>query len=800
MTTTTKKKKILILAANPQGTEQLKLNREISLIEDVLQEGSQRERFTLKPKLEVRLDDLQKTIRREKPRFVHFCGHGAGNQGLVVATESGQEQLLGTRALAELFNLFRHQVECVVLNACYSEFQAGEIHQHINYVIGTKREIRDDVAIAFSKGFYEALFDGEPIERAYEFGCNRVQLKVAGTENPERKLVPVYSEAEGKWKELPQHEVLVLLKKESLNEIKSEPTKNLNQPSNLQQTGAANFVGREEKLEELHQKLQQNERVTISAIAGMGGIGKTELAWQYARTYQDDYPGSLCWFSVRGQNLVAQIIEYAGTYINLFPPKELESDVAKVGYCWRNWRSKLSLIVLDDVPNYGKYYQENIVPYLPPAINNIKVLMTSRERPGSNITRIDLDVLTETAALELLEALIGKSRIEAEPKLAEDLCKWLGYLPLGLELVGRYIALDENLTIAKTLKRLEKRKLRAKALLDPKQADMTAQLGVATAFDLSWDVLSPEAQELGCYLSLFTAEPFDWQWVEAAWIETTYEDERELEIEDLEALRNLQLTNRNLLKSVPDSPAYQLHALIAQYLRAKLEEGERATELKQKFCQPLIEIAQWIPQTPTQQQIQAVTIAIPHLSLVATELSAYIDDENLIWPYVGLGKFYEGQGLYSQAEQWFEQSLTTCRERLGQEHPDVANSLNNLALLYYSQGKYESAQPLYQQALEMRKRLLGQEHPDVAQSLNNLAGLYDSQGRYEDAEPLYQQALEMSKRLLGEEHPDVAQSLNNLAGLYDSQGRYEDAEPLYQQALEMSKRWLGIYAICLMPR
>ena len=90
--------------------------------------------------------------------------------------------------------------------------------------------------------------------------------------------------------------------------------------------------------------------------------------------------------------------------------------------------------------------------------------------------------------------------------------------------------------------------------------------------------------------------------------------------------------------------------------------------------------------------------------------------------------------------------------------------------------------------LSFTKRLLGEEHPYVASSLNNLAGLYRNQGRYSEAEPLYQQALEIRKRLLGEEHPDVASSLNNLAGLYDNQGRYSDAEPLYQQALELHEK------------
>ena len=93
------------------------------------------------------------------------------------------------------------------------------------------------------------------------------------------------------------------------------------------------------------------------------------------------------------------------------------------------------------------------------------------------------------------------------------------------------------------------------------------------------------------------------------------------------------------------------------------------------------------------------------------------------------------------------------KKLLGEEHPSVASSLNNLAYLYYSQGRYEEAEPLFIQSLDMRKKLLGEEHPDVATSLNNLAGLYYSQGRYEEAEPLYVQSLDMRKKLLGEEHP-----------------------------------------------
>ena len=96
----------------------------------------------------------------------------------MMAANSG----LGAEALSNLFRLLPN-VNCVLLNACYSEEQADAIVTHINYVIGMRQEIRDDAAIAFSKGFYRALGYGFSIEQAYEFGCNAIQLEISGSGN-----------------------------------------------------------------------------------------------------------------------------------------------------------------------------------------------------------------------------------------------------------------------------------------------------------------------------------------------------------------------------------------------------------------------------------------------------------------------------------------------------------------------------------------------------------------------------------------------------------------------------------------
>ena len=216
-------RKILVLASNPQDTAQLLLNREIREIDDALEKGKYREQFSLRFRVAVRVEDLQSSLQKESPRIVHFCGHGMGSQGLVLETNSGQQQLLDTQAISDLFKLFATQIECVVLNACYSQAQVAEISKHINHVIGTKREIRDDAAISFSKGFYEALGNGETVERAYLFGCNRIQLDIYGSsKTSERKLIPVYSEANGKYIELPEHEVIELVIKKPLNQIEND--------------------------------------------------------------------------------------------------------------------------------------------------------------------------------------------------------------------------------------------------------------------------------------------------------------------------------------------------------------------------------------------------------------------------------------------------------------------------------------------------------------------------------------------------------------------------------------------------
>ena len=174
---------ILFLAANPKNTSQLGLDDEVREIEIGLQRSRHRDQFELKQRWAVSPREMQRSIEDLKPHIVHFSGHGVGEDGLALENEAGDVQLVQAEALAQLFRLFvapftDPPVQCVLMNACYSEVQANAIAEHIPYVIGMNKAVGDKAAREFAVGFYDALGAGREIPIAYEFG--KVSISMAG--------------------------------------------------------------------------------------------------------------------------------------------------------------------------------------------------------------------------------------------------------------------------------------------------------------------------------------------------------------------------------------------------------------------------------------------------------------------------------------------------------------------------------------------------------------------------------------------------------------------------------------------
>ena len=174
---------------------------------------------------------------------------------------------------------------------------------------------------------------------------------------------------------------------------------------------------------------------------------------------------------------------------------------------------------------------------------------------------------------------------------------------------------------------------------------------------------------------------------------------------------------------------YELHSLIHEFLREKLAGLEGCAKLREKFCRVMVAVAKEIPQTTTLEDIAKFKDGIPHLGEVVESWIEFVEDEDLAWPFTGIARFYEGQGIYQQALPYRKQCLKQTKVRLGDDHPDVATSVNNLALLYHNQGRYEEAEPLYLQALALCERVLGSNHPNTVLFRNNLASLQEKMGK-----------------------------------------------------------------------
>lgn len=406
------------------------------------------------------------------------------------------------------------------------------------------------------------------------------------------------------------------------------------------------FVGRDTVMSQLHQMLQQDHRVAVYAIAGMGGVGKTELALQYALKYQRMYPAGICWLSARGADVGTQIVQFGRSLLDLNPPEGVEL-MEQVRFCWRHWQSEEVLLVFDDVIDYTA-----IKPYLPPSTaSRFKVLITTRLRLGASVNQLELEVLDESAALALLESLVGGDRIQSEQDCAQQLCAQLGYLPLGLELVGRYLARKPDLSLAVMLQRLQEKGLVARALCQTDD-DMTARLGVAAAFELSWETLSESAKPLGYLLSLFAAAPIPW-WL----VEKCLADQ---DPESLEETRDSELLDLHLLQRT-NPGTYRLHPLIRDFFQTKsfayqIVDYSEAFDRTWKLRDHLKRGGHWML-----------------LKAVCKKLLPFVDEGKKAGCLILLGEIYIEFGDLEEAEQHFKNAIPIAQTQRDETNVKLCN-------------------------------------------------------------------------------------------------------------------------------
>ena len=544
------------------------------------------------------------------------------------------------------------------------------------------------------------------------------------------------------------------------------------------------FTGREGILSQLRDTLESQGR---GAVSGLGGVGKTQIAVEYAYRHRDTYSAVL-WSQAHSREAITLGFIAIARLLNLPTAEEADQGVVVAGV--KRWLEDHSdwLLVFDNADK-----PELVKDFLPPAPEG-HILFTSRAQVFQALGIAKPTEITKMHPEEALEFLFKRTGREEEPgegKAAEELAHELAYLPLALEQAAAYItelgALFQDHVVSYRKRRLElleesgpvtgdyPESVATTWLMNFEQVEKASQASAdllrVSAFlspdSIPVELISEGASELGPALSAALAN---------------VKDDPLLLDKVLEPLTRYCLVRRDL-----DSRTYSIHRLVQEVTRDEMDEDTRRVwaervvhGVDQTF--PPVEFANWplidglLPHAKRASElIEQWNFESEEAARLLNQLACYLDD----------------RAQYAEAEPLYERALAMSEKALGSDHPDVATTLNNLAELYQDQGKYAEAAALYQRALAISEKALGPDHPSVATTLNNLAELYRAQGKYAEAEPLYQRDLAISEKALGPDHPSVAATLNNLAELYRAQGKYAQAEPLYRRTLGVNEEALG---------
>src|SRR5229473_1415549 len=557
------------------------------------------------------------------------------------------------------------------------------------------------------------------------------------------------------------------------------------------------FTGREELLQQIHTSLCVDHPAALGpscALHGLGGIGKTHLALEYAYRHAPEY-AAVFWITAESAKTVLTSFLTIAAMLQL--PEQQEADQQRIIVAVQRWLATHSgwLLIWDNLEE-----MEFLQRFLPPASRGAVLITTQRQALGTLAQGLELPTMTQEEGVLLLlrraKVLSSQAMSEQMHQLAmskppeyaaaRELVTVMGGLPLALDQAGAYIE-ETGCNLSDYLQRYESQ--RAQLLERRGTPGGDHPHSVASTFRLSSQRVErdhPAAAEvlrLCAFLyaeaipeELFVAEGFQHEAVE----ELAAADSYQLDL-TIAALRTFSLVQRH-----PETRTLSIHRLVQAVIREEMSEQER--EMWQQRTLRLLDAL--FPEVTYEAWRQCERL-LPHVLMCATPIPDHGGNQELLKVLRKAADYLRERAQYEQAESLYQRALRIWKRPLEPEHPEVVHALFGLALLYSEQGEYEQAEPLYQRALAIDEQAYGPQHPDVAYPLHNLADLYVAQGKYEQAEPLYRRALRIWEQALGPEHPQVAYPLSGLATLYREQGSYEQAEPLYQRALAIREQHLG---------
>jgi tetratricopeptide (TPR) repeat protein len=600
--------------------------------------------------------------------------------------------------------------------------------------------------------------------------------------------------------------------------VKADIPKGLPSGSYIPFPRNALFTGREEEIKKLSALCESgSSNIVISqAITGMGGIGKTQLAVEFAYRHGYAFKG-VHWLDLRDPDALDASIALCGTHMGLAYTKQPE-QVAQTLLAWQSDGSRL--LILDNFEDVTKATKV-LSRFQHPAL---RLLVTSRRRDFPKSTGLksqELDTFSEAeSAVYLSKTLEHEGAEESRKSLAEK----LGHLPLALELSASYININ-RLEIAQYLQELEDI-LSHESMQEGwfKELDITTptehERNLLATFQLSWQEVKDETTKKVFMIAGFCAPnvpiPIE------IFKQSLGVDRKSLQkaiyrlhvlglflyTDDLIVIHTLLAAYARKLSSFLENFLEGLVSNLAELAKRVYDSGINNGDINEfaPFQSHIYQVAQFSQENNLLDAARLFGNLGNYLSWIADyenskaahqralkirESLPECDQELIAINLNNLGGVLQKLGDYDNAKNQIEHAIKINESIFGPIHPNIALGYNNLGHLLQELGDYTGAKTATEHALFLSEILFGLNHPNVARSLNNLGSILKDLGKYAEAEAAFRRSIQIGEATVGTIHPDIAARINNLGGLLQDLGNYSEAKDAYERALYIEEAVFG---------
>jgi tetratricopeptide (TPR) repeat protein len=539
-----------------------------------------------------------------------------------------------------------------------------------------------------------------------------------------------------------------------------------------------NFTGREELLAQIGENLAAGQNTAVTqAIAGLGGVGKTQLALEYCYRQRDVYD-VVYWLPATDETTLAASFVELGREVGL-PVAPMQEQAAQVATT-RDWLRDTEarwLLVFD---NADTVEAPVVAGYLPGGGRG-HALITSRNPNWGGVAKtLDVRVFTEKEAVAFLAGRMGR-----EQPLAASLAKATGYLPLALEHAAAYME-AAGCTAADYLALFERERERLWAKVKPPDQYHAT---ITTSWEMAFERLQQENEAAIALLDLCSFLAAD---DIPLWLLTDQADKLPPPLgkvvadpmaldEAIGALRRYSLMERA-------GDSLKVHRMVQTVARDRMPVEKVA-----HWAGAAVNIVSYLFPGQSKLHLWAeAERALPNMIAAAgqaADLEVALEQAARVHTYLDLYLAFGGD--FVAALPYSRRALAIREKALGPEHLDTALSLGNLGLLLQKLGDLAGARLHLERALAIDEKALGPEDPEAATSLNNLGNLLREMGNLAGARPYLERALAIKEKELGPEHPSTATSLNNLGMLLYAMGDLAGARLHLERALAISEKGLG---------